>query len=420
MTEKSLLVETLENGLTVLIEPMEHVQSAAFSLMVPAGSVNDPADGNGTAAVLCDHLMRGAGDRDTRELSLYLDNLGLQRSEGVGPYHLSFGGAMLSKQLDSVLEAYADVILRPRLPEQEFEASLMGVEQSLLAIEDEPRQKVMQELRRRTYPEPWCRPADGDLEHLGNISAESIRAHHQRCFRPNESVLGIAGAVDPAAVIERVRRSFTDWAPIESPSFMETSTAVAMDHLDLDSRQTQIGIAYDSVPYRSEDYYAAWAAVSVLSGGMSSRLWTEVREKRGLCYAVYATLHSLRDEARVLCYAGSMTERAQETLDVMLHELGALGSGILPEELERCKARAKSSLVMQQESTSARAGSIARDWYHLGDVRPLEEVHRRIDSLTVESVGDHVQRFPARDFNILTIGAAPLEVTGAIPSTDVG
>ncbi len=148
--------------------------------------------------------------------------------------------------------------------------------------------------------------------------------------------------------------------------------------------------------------------MSVLSGGMSSRLFTEVREKRGLCYSVSASLHNLKDHARVLCYAGSKTERAQETLDVMVAELKRLADGIGEDELERCRARAKSSLIMQQESSGARASSMARDWYHLGRVTTLEEVRRKIDELTVPAILEHLSRFPAKDFTFLTLGPTEL------------
>jgi predicted Zn-dependent peptidase len=145
---------------------------------------------------------------------------------------------------------------------------------------------------------------------------------------------------------------------------------------------------------------------------MSSRLFTEVREKRGLCYAISASLNSLKDQARVLCYAGTTTERAQETLDVTVRELeilGGTGHEIGEDELERCKARAKSSLVMQQESTISRSSSIARDWFHLGRVETLSEVRDKINALTVETITDYVHQHPARDFTILTIGPQALE-----------
>jgi predicted Zn-dependent peptidase len=135
-----------------------------------------------------------------------------------------------------------------------------------------------------------------------------------------------------------------------------------------------------------------------------------VREKRGLCYSVFASLNSLRDQGRVLCYAGTTVERAQETLDVTLGELIRLGEGIGQDELDRCKARAKSSLIMQQESSSSRASSIARDWYHLGRVTTLDEVRGRIEELTVPMLLEHIHAHPARDFTILTLGPQPLEV----------
>ena len=246
------------------------------------------------------------------------------------------------------------MILRPWLPEDEFDAARAGVEQSLMAIEDEPRQKIMLELRRRTFDSPWGLPSEGTLGDLENLSAESVRKHYETCFRPGEAIFGVAGNVDFNRISDAVEELFGDWKCKPTPAFKTSPGGPPRDHLTLDSAQTQIGIAYDSVPYRDPDYYAAWAAVSVLSGGMSSRLFTEVRERRGLCYSVHASLSSLRERASVLCYAGTKADRAQETLDVTIRELKRIGQGIAEDELVRCKARAKSSLVMQQESTFAR------------------------------------------------------------------
>ena len=143
---------------------------------------------------------------------------------------------------------------------------------------------------------------------------------------------------------------------------------------------------------------------------MSSRLFTEVRENRGLCYTVYASYHSRRDEGRVLCYAGTSTERAQETLDVTIAELFRLSEGIEESELNRLKARTKSALIMQQESSAARSAGIAADWYHLGRVRGMDEINQRIDELTCESINEYVRAHPPKDFTVVTLGARPLEV----------
>lgn len=410
MKDQEIRAHKLANGLTLLIEPMADVQSAAFSLLTPAGSNYDPFGKEGCASVLSDWIMRGAGERDSMQITNELDNLGLQRNEGAGNTHLNFGGATLSEYLPAALKIYADIVQRPHLPEDEFEPAQIGAEQSLRAIEDEPRQKVMLELRRRCYEAPWGLPSEGSLEGVSSLTPAIVRSHFERCARPSDSILGIAGNVDVDAIVGLVEEAFGGWKGKPAPEFKTAPRGAARDHLPHESTQTQIGIAYDSVPYRSPEYYAAWAVVGVLSGGMSSRLFTEVREKRGLCYSVYASLNGTRDEGRILCYAGTTNERAQETLDVTLQELTRLGNGIAEDELDRCKARAKSSLIMQQESSSSRASSIARDWYHLGRVTTLSEIREKIESLTVDSLLAYIHAHPARDFTILTLGPQPLEV----------
>src|SRR5262249_6960448 len=149
-------------------------------------------------------------------------------------------------------------------------------------------------------------------------------------------------------------------------------------------------------------------AVNVLSGGMSSRLFTEVREKRGLCYAVSASYQSFKDRASVICYAGTTNERAQETLEVTLGELQRLQERIDAEEVERVQAELKSSLIMQGESTPARAGSLASDWYYLGRVRSFDEIQAAVNALTPETIINHLWHCPPRDFTIVTLGPKPL------------
>ena len=170
------------------------------------------------------------------------------------------------------------------------------------------------------------------------------------------------------------------------------------NHIPFQSNQSHVGIAYPTIPYKHPDYFQAWAAVGVLSSGSSSRLFTEVREKRGLCYTVYASLHTQRDRASVLCYAGTTAERAQETLDVTVGELQRLGKGIEQSELNRLKARIKSSLIMQQESTSARSGALGRDWYHLGRARSLDEVGQLVDALSAETINAFLEEESAERF----------------------
>jgi predicted Zn-dependent peptidase len=398
----------LPNGVVLVVEPMLDVQSAAIACLMPAGSIYEPLGRNGAAAVLSELIMRGAGDRNSRSLNAALDTLGAQRSESAGWNFITLSAALLADNLPAVLRIYADVILRPHLPPDEVEPARAGIEQDLLSIEDEPQRKALLELRRRCYDAPWGLPPEGSLGDLPEVSHTVLQEHYQRCFRPNGTLIAVAGNVDPVAIGRHVSELFDDWTPQPELQVERGPRGPQVDHLPEESAQTQIAIAFTSIPYSHPDYFAAWAVANVLGGGSSSRLFTEVRERRGLCYSVYATHNTLLTEGRLLVYAGTTAERAQETLDVTLAELRKLAAGIGEDELARCKARAKSSLVMLQESTSSRAGAIARDWFHLRRVVTLDEVAALIDSLTVNRLMRYLDEYPLAEPTILTMGRQPL------------
>jgi predicted Zn-dependent peptidase len=389
---------------------MEHVRSAALNFLVPAGCVNDPPDRLGIASILADLTTRGAGKRGSRALTLDLDNLGLDRSESVGSLHMRFYGATLARNLPAALDIYADILLRPHLPDDEMDAVRSLALQDLQALEDEPRQKVLIELRKRHYPAPLSNDRHGTSEGVENVTPDAVREYYRRHFQPAGTILSVAGNIEWEPLREQVGRLFGDWRGAAVPEVMAGPSRPGTGHILKETTQTQIGIAYPSAPIGHVDYYAALGAVNVLSGGMSSRLFTHVREERGLCYAVWATYQTFKDRASVIAYAGTTAERAQETLDVTLRELKRLRDGIEDEEVERVRAGLKSSLIMQEESTSSRAGSLASDWYYLGRVRSTEEIQAAIDGLTPGTILDHLERFPAKDFTIVTLGPQALTI----------
>jgi predicted Zn-dependent peptidase len=397
-----------DNGLTLLAERMDHVRSAAFNFLVPAGCIYDPPDQVGTASVLSEMIIRGAGERDSRELSLALDNLGLDRDESVGQYHLRFWGSTLARNVLPGLEIYADLLRRPHLPADELEAVIALAQQDLQSLEDEPRQKVMVELRRRHWPMPLGRDRRGTIESLRRISAAGLKKHFQRRFSPRGTILSVAGNIDWSALKDQVARNFGDWQGEPAPAITMETAIGGVAHIEKETTQTQIALAYPSVPFGHADYYAAQGAVQVLSGGMAARLFTEVREKRGLCYSVYASYQTFKDRACILGYAGTTNERAQETLDVTVGELRKLGDGVSADEVQRVQAGLKSSVIMAEESTSARAGALASDWYYLGRVRPVEEVQAAIDDLSADAIIRYARQYPPEKLTVVTLGPKAL------------
>jgi len=405
-----ILSHVFPNGLVLLGQPMPWLQSAAFSFLVPAGCVHESAAQQGLATLTCEMSLRGAGPRDNRQFVLDLDNLGVEHHASVSSALVSYGGATLAENLPAALAIFADVLQRPRLPAEELEACRQNALQSLRSVEDEPSEKVVIELRRRHYPDPWGRSSLGEQEALETIGLDEICGFFQRHFRPQGTILGVAGHLEWEPLKELVGTLLGNWQPAEGVSFDEQPAQGGYLHVPYDSAQTHIGIAYSSVPYRHGDYFQAWGAVGALGGGMSSRLFTEVRERRGLCYSVYASYHTLRDRAGVFCYAGSSAQRAQETLDVILGELRRLAQGIEASELRRLKARIKTELIMQQESSFSRSSSVAREWYHINHARTLDELERIIDGLTCESINDYLAKNPPGQFTIVTVGPDELQV----------
>ena len=412
MDPTEVYTHTLDNGFVLVAEHMPAVASAAFTSLLPAGAKLDPADAQGSSSVLLDWLFRGAAQRDTRQLDALLDGLGLHRESSVSTEYTSLGGALLGDNLLDALAAYADILRRPQLPPEQFDLSRQLVFQQLATQNDEPRSRLLVELRRRYFPDPLGRNALGTPEHLAKLAGPAVADLYQQVFFPAGSILAVAGNFDWPTLRDHVSSLFSDWAGQAPAPAPLGSAGSKLDHIDQDTAQTQIGIAYNSVPLAHPDYYPARLAIAVLSGGMSGRLFTEVREKRGLCYHVSASHHVLKDRGSVLCYAGTSTERAQETLDVTLAELKRLADGITEAELDRAKIGLKASLIMQGESTSARSHSAAADFFHLHRVRSLDEIAAAIDAVTVSDVLEHLKQFPASDFTILTLGNKKLEVKG--------
>lgn len=406
------------NGLVLVGEVMPGVQSAAFTLLIPAGAAFEAADGinvgGGAASMVAEWITRGAGSRDSRALLSALDNLGVSHSESAQTLHASMSAATLGRNLEPALEIFADIVLRPRCDDREIEPIRALCLQNLRSLEDDPGTKVIYELRRRFFPEPWGRPAPGTTEDVSHLTARDLRLFHQAAFRPGGTILGVAGAIDWPRLKDAVGRLFGDWKSRPDPRLRENPRGPYRDHIFKETQQIQIALALPAATVASPDYYRARAAAAILGGYSSARLFTEVREKRGLCYSVYASYESHRDRAALLCYAGTSPDRAQETLDVMLAELQRLGrEGIDQEELDTMRAGLKSSLIMAQESSMSRSAALASDWYFLSRVRPLEEVSAQLDALTPESVSEYARSFAdTNELTTLTLGPTELKAPG--------
>jgi predicted Zn-dependent peptidase len=397
--------KVLRNGMVILGEPMAQIESVAFGFMLPSGASLMPDGACGAGSVITDWIMRGAGAMDSRQLIDALDGLGLHRHGGVTSGNINFSCAMEASNLLKALKLYADIILRPTLDTAQFELSKQLAISDVIGMDDDPRQKVMTELTEKFYPDPLGRPTIGKVADLESLTAEKTAEIIKSNFNLSKTIFSIAGKYDFKAVCELLEELFDSDRADQLNGIKTGGRGEKYTHIQHEGAQVHIGLMCETIGPGHIDYYNANVAVSILSGGMSSRLFTEVREKRGLCYAVGARYSTVKQMSGISCYAGTTPDKAQETLDVIVAEFDKLKEGVTESEVQRAKVGLKSSLIMQSESSSSRSGGIGGDYYLLGRVRSIDEIKEEIEKASVESVTKFLKENPFRDYTVVTIGA---------------
>ena len=400
----------LKNDMVLLGEPMESVASVAFGFMLPCGSSTIPDGLCGAGNVIEDWIFRGAAGKNSRQISDEIDGLGLHRASSLGSSHLSLGAVLEADNFDKALPIYAEIIQKPNLKDDQFELAKQLTVDSVRALEDDPRRNVMLKLKESFYPDPIGRSTAGKIEDLEKLTAEKTRQIISNNFNLSSTIFAIAGKYNFDAVVRQMECLFnTDKRPAAERKALQQKQS-EYTHFPNDGAQVHIGLMTKTVKPDSVDFYNAQVAVSILSGGMSARLFTEVREKRGLCYSIGAKYHSLKDAAGIMCYAGTTPDKAQETLDVIIEEFDRLKNGITEEELQRAKVGLKSSLIMSSESSTSRASNIAGDFYILNRVRSLDEIKQEIEKISVKSVLRFLKENIFADYTVVTIGPKQVKI----------
>lgn len=406
------VTHTLSCGLPLIVEPIPGVRSLGLTWLIPAGPASDPADQIGRCAILSEMLNRGAGTLDSRAHADALDALGASKGTAVDTFDLALSATLLGGRLERAMPLLADVILRPRLEAADLEPARDLCLQSLESLKDDPQERVMILLKDRHAPPPINRSGLGTEAGLRAVDHDSVRAAWRAAAVPGGgSVLALAGDVDPARAVALLEGLLAGWGGACSPITWGEPTTRGYHHEMDTTNQVHIALAHDAPPETSDDAWLERVVTAVLSGGMSGRLFSEVREKRSLCYSVYAAYSAQARFGRSVAYSGTTPERAQETLNVLMGELVRIttpAGRVTPAEFSRAVVGMKSKLIMAGESTSARAGALARDYRRLGRPRSLEEITKRIDAVTLDEVNAYLARRPLGVMTIATIGPAPL------------
>lgn len=405
-----IVTSTLDCGAVLIVEKIFAVRSIGLRILLPAGDAFDPRDRLGRAAMWSELLFRGAGELESRAQADAFDLLGVSRSAENGRLFMSLGATMLSDRFDDAAPLILDMILRPRFDADSLEPARELCLQSLASLRDDPQQRCVLAARARHHPDPLNRTGLGDEAGLRALDLGAIRGGWSAHALPEGSIIAIAGAIEPEAARDRFNRLTRDWKG-KAPEFSTAGQAPrGYAHETDDSAQVQIVVVHDAPREPSDEVILEQLLVGVLSGGMSSRLFTEVREKRGLCYSVNAGYSAGKETGAVTAYVGTTPERAQESLDVLIAELDRINgkAPVTPEEFRRAVNGMKSRIVFSGESTSARAGALASDMHNLGRARSLEEITARVDAVTPDQLNTYAARRRLGRVTIQTLGPLPL------------
>lgn len=405
----TISVHTLDGGLRVVIERMGAVRSAGVCWLVPGGTGHDEPGLDGRAAVTSEMLLRGAAGLSSREQADAFDRLGAGRSAEPGTRFMRLGASLLGARLPEVLPLLSSMILSPNLDAQGLEPAKELALQAIDSLADDPHRRAVLAARARHLPDPYGRSGLGTPEGIGALTREAVAGGWQRDARPGGSILAIAGDVDEAATLDALGAAMAGWAGDSPELGVAPTPARGYAHEPDDSAQVHVILVHDAPAEPDPASVLERVVIGVLSGGMSARLFTEVREKRGLCYAVHAGYRAERDFGLVSAEVGTTPERAQESLDVLHAELLRIHeTGITPEEFERTIVRIKSGLVFSGESSGARAGALASDVHKLGRPRSLAEMAAEVDAVTLDRVNDYLKGRRLGRITIQTVGPAEL------------
>ncbi len=403
---------TFDNGLHLLAQQVQGAKSLAISILMPAGVSMESEDNQGSASLLEELICRGAGELKSREHSDALDQLGVQRGTDAGISYFRVGATLIGSKVEESLPLITDMVRKPRFDDECFAPSQDLCLQALEALEDDHSHMTSILLREKHYPSPYNRNAMGSAEYIKRGTIDDVKRFWQRTFVPNGATIAFAGDFDWASIKDQTEGLLGDWTgKAEHPSD-EGNGVMGYSHHEAKTQQVQIGLAYNAIPEIHPDSMLQQAALAILSGGMSCRLFTEVREKRGLCYSVGARYGANKTRGTVLAYAGTTTQRAQETLDVLISELRRMADGVTESEFKRAIVGMKTRIVMSGQSTGSRAGAISADQLVYGYPRTLESLVEKVSQINFDELNAFIKKNPPGDMTVVTTGPEALKVNG--------
>ena len=409
----------LSNGLEMVGQYMPSLNSITLGFQLEAAVIHEPEEKQGLAHLFEYMLFQGTKQKDARALNEAFESLGVRKGASTGWETARIMAQMVNTKFDATLPLIHEILLTPTFPRDDLEQMRSIVLQEIRRRDDEPMSRIFDLARANFYRgTALARLSLGTTESVQTVQKQDLRNFWKTRYQPNNVLFAIAGKFDWEHVVERVQQLFGDWsgqAPLSPEQSPVPAPGIALEHQE--GKQEHLGLMFPFPYYTDPDYYAALVISEILGGGMASRLFVEVREKRGLVYGVSAGLAGNRRIGAMRIYAGTTPEQGHECLEVIVNELRKLEQeGITADELARAKVQLKSENVMRGEGSGSRMGALTHSWWYERKLRTIQEVKAAIDAVTEEQALAVLRRFsPLNPLTVAAIG--PLERDALIGNT---
>lgn len=395
---------------------LRHRHVVTFEIRVLAGAACEPEDKLGLARVIAETIDKGTQQRSGREISDAFDAIGASRRGGSGRETTTFVCTVLPEHFEQAVALHAEFLGTPTFPEDMCAANLELARQELLALEDDAQSLADKLLSRRAYGPVLGRHPLGEPETLEQIARSDLERHRRSYFCAGRMLVAVAGAIDPARVSDVLQRHFENFGPARRDgrdSYPLLFTPGAAHHAKT-LQQEQIGMCWPGVDATHPDFPTQQVMLGILSGGMSGRLFTEVREKQGLVYWVNAWHEAPRGAGMIFLGASTTPDRCDRTYATLLREVDRLAEDIEPEELDRAVTGILAQLETRGDTTRARCGELLNDLFYFGRPIPEAEKIAKIKAVTIESIRDYLYKYPRDRLCVVTLGPRALatEVAG--------
>ncbi|HXF82000.1 MAG TPA: pitrilysin family protein [bacterium] len=406
----------LPNGLRVITERMPHVRTAAMGVWVNAGSRHEPASQHGVSHFLEHLFFKGTTSRSALQIAQAADEIGGQLNAFTDREQTVFYVKTLAAHFERAVEIVADMLLRATLAEESIERERQVVVEEIKSYEDAP-DELVQDLFAQTVwnGHPLGRPVIGTLATVRRLTRDDLLAHVQRFYRPGNTVVAVAGDVEHAAVVDVLDRHFGGWTGAAVPVAADPPQAQAGVMMRFkETEQVHLCLGTRGRAQGDDSRYALSVLDHLLGGGMSSRLFQEIREKRGLVYTITSYLSAYRDGGLFVIYAGMSPPVGPEVVRLILEEVErATREPVDPAELRRAKESLKGSLMLSLESTGSRMSVLARSEIYHGRQITLDELIAKVEAVTAEDLQAlAAELFHPRALSMAAIG--PFRQDGAL------